>query len=168
MAIDTEPVRGGAASSRSPRRLRRTIAGLLAATLVVVPLIGLGLNGWSLNRLLNTCMGQEAEDFPDLEQVASNALEGTDYRLSRFSGCEYQGIRDPQVRAVLLDWRLRGPAVNQLTTQGWTQVGGPLTPFRSPTGEYFARVTSMTEQGATHAWVSFCLAGIRRCEPSSD
>jgi hypothetical protein len=168
MAIDTEPVRGGAAPSRPHSRMRRALTGLLAATIVGVPVVALGLNGWSLNRLLNTCAGQESEDFPDLERVAIDTLDGTDYRLSRSSGCEIRGGPDPQVRGDFLDWRLRGPAMNQLTDQGCTQVGGPSSAFRSPTGEYFARVTTMTEQGVTRSSVSFCLARIGHCEPSTD
>jgi hypothetical protein len=131
------------------------VSSLVAAGIVAVPVAALASRGWSVNRLLNTCIGQEGDQFPELEHVAEKTLSGMALRTSRYSGCEDTGEPGPALQAVLLDWHLRERAATHLARNGWTQEGGPLSAFTSADGEYVARIILATDYGETHPLVHF-------------
>ena len=115
----------------------------------------LAFNGWSLNRVLNTCVGQEADNYPALERVAADTLVGIDYSPTRYSGCEDTGEPEPALYADVVAWD-RAAANDHLASGGWVREDGTLTAFRSPTGEYVARVIMTEEEGVPrHAMIAF-------------
>jgi hypothetical protein len=143
---------------RKGRASRVIVTGMVAAGIVAATMAALASQGWSVDRLLNTCVGQEGDAFPELEQVAEETFRGVESRTKRYSGCDDTGKPGPAIHAVLLDWRLREQAATHLARSGWTQEGGPLTVFFSPDGKYLAGVVMTTESGETHPKVYFNFA----------
>ena len=116
---------------------------MIAAAVLAVPVGALATQGWSVNRLLNTCIGQERDKFPELERVAAEVLRETDVPTRRYSGCEDQGQPDPAVIADVLTWTDRATANEVLTALGWEKVDD--VTFDSPDGEFSAHVVMTGE-----------------------
>lgn len=100
-------------------------------------------------------MAKEADDYPALERAAADTLLGTDHSPTRYSGCEDTGEQKPALYADVLTWK-RAAANDHLASSGSVQEDGPLSAFRSPTGEYVAWVIMTKEEGVPqHALIAF-------------
>jgi hypothetical protein len=125
------------------------------AVVIVAVLVFFATNGWSLDRVLNTCVGQDQEDIAELHPVVDKTLEGVKFKPSNYEGCINDGTRgDAGVVAYVLSWRQRGIAMKHLASQAWVRQEGFM--FRSPDGEYSASVSMGSEpDGPPHAVIHF-------------
>ena len=142
------------AHGSAPRRpwLRGGVAALAVASVAVV---GLAANGWSLDRVLNTCMGQDREELAELRPVTAKTLRSVEYQSSDYYGCEDTGKPgDAAVISDVLSLRQRSAANEYLVTEGW--VKQDFVTFHSPNGEHSAHVIMGKEPGvARHAFIYF-------------
>ena len=138
---------------RGPRSgPRRALAAMTAVGVAV--LVILATNGWSLNRVLNTCVGQDEEEIADLRRVAAETLHDVDHESADLSGCVGSGTRgEAAVIADVPTWRQRAVANEYLAAQGWDERGHA---FFSPDGAYLAGIAMERHpDGSRHAWVNF-------------
>jgi hypothetical protein len=132
------------------------LLGVIVLTLASVGLVwALATNGWSLNRVLNTCVGQDEEELADLRQVAAETLYDVDNRSSEYSGCEDVGkAGEAAAVADVLIWREFSAAKGYFVAEGWIKQESWI--FHSPDGEHSARVSMLKEEGAPiHASIYF-------------
>lgn len=147
-----EGLRAASPTSRRRGRWSRSQIVVIALMLVCAGMVvTLATNGWSLNRVLNTCVGQDEEELADLRQVAAETLHDLDYQLSEISGCEYMDrAGESEVHADVPGWAQRIEANRRLTEQGWIK---EYAHFRSPDGEHSATV-GMASTGGSSPYVN--------------
>ena len=148
-----EGLRAVSPTSRRRGRWSRSRIVVIALLLVCVGMVvSLATKGWSLDRVLNTCVGQDEEELADLRQVAAETLHGLDYEVGEISGCEYMDkAGEAEVHADVPGWAQRSAANRRLTEEGW--IKKDFIHFRSPDGEHSAKV-GMASTGGSSQYVT--------------
>jgi hypothetical protein len=109
----------------------------------------------------STCQAREASQYPDLEQVADQALAGVMHTLSRLSGCEDYGRPEARIMAAVSEWGRRRQVVQHLQALGWDPLAGS-TSLASPDERYTAQPVVAREPDAPkYMAIYFASAGSR-------
>lgn len=151
----TEPP-PGSALRRPWSKLRLGIAAALVLAAVTV-IAFFGANGWSLNRALNTCVGQDGDELVELQPVAAETLNSVEHQFSDYYGCADTGEPgDAAVIAEVLAWQKRNVANEYLAADGWVKQQDSAVAFNDASGEYSAQIIMGKEpNGPLHAYIYF-------------
>jgi hypothetical protein len=95
----------------------------------------------------SSCQAREASQYPELEEIADQALAGVTYTLSRLSGCEDYGRPEATIIAAVSEWSRRRQVVQHLQALGWDPLAGSAS-LASPDERYTAQPVVAREPDA--------------------
>jgi len=128
------------------------VSSLVATGIVAAPVAALASQGWSVNRLLNTCVGREGDQFPKLEQVAADTLSSMECAPAASAHARTQERLTPAIVVDVNTWTERSAANGFLTSLGWEKRDA--VTYVSPDGEFRAQVVMTGEDGRASLYVT--------------